>query len=187
LTRIAARSGTGSPERRFPLVAWIAYFLIYFVVIEIALLPFELILGSNVLTILMVPVLEEFLKLYIARRHRKYAFFAIALFALMELVLVKGLLLIETPLPELPVMAAFVLLAFIFHLSTASVYARSEEWTFLIPVYGACLALHIAFNALDLVVFDLALLLATSAMLALAPVAAGSLISRHQRRKAASS
>jgi hypothetical protein len=187
LIKITTRSRNGSTERRFPWGAWIAYFLVYLVVIDIALLPFELFFSGNVLTILIIPVLEESLKLYIARKHRKYAFYAIVLFGLMELVLVKGLLLIEAPVAELPLLVAFALLAFIFHLSTASVYARDDEWTYLIPVYGACLGLHMANNAMDLVVPDVPLLLATSTMLALAPLAAGSLIGRNRRRKAKSS
>ncbi len=186
MTKITTRSDD-STERRFPWVAWIVYFLVYLVVIDIALLPFGLFLRGNVLTILVLPVLEESLKLYIARKHREYASYAIILFGLMELVLVKGLLLIEAPVAELPLLAAFALLAFTFHLSTASAYAGDDEWTYLVPVYGACLGLHIAFNATDLVVPDVPLLLATSVILALAPIAAGSLIRRNQRRKAASS
>ena len=162
-----------------------AYLFAYLVVIDIALLPLDLFLSFNVLTILVLPILEETLKLYIARKHREYAFFAIVLFGLMELVLVKGLLLVETPPRELPLLTAFALLAFVFHLSTASAYASDDKWIYLAPIFGACLGLHVAFNATDLVVPDVPLLLATNAILALAPIAVGSLIRRHRRRKEA--
>jgi len=182
---VAASGRDRSTERQFPPIAWIAYLIAYFVVVEVALLPLDLILSFNAIAILVLPALEEALKFYITRRHKEYAFYGIVLFGLMELALVKGPLLIDAPHSELPLLAAFALLAFLFHFSSASAYANSGERSNLVPVFGVCLALHIAFNATDLAVFDVPWLLTISGMLALAPIGVGRLIFRHTRPKPA--
>src|SRR5690606_10442025 len=180
-----ATAGTrgSSNDQRFPPVAWLAYFVGYLLIVEVVLVPFSLVLSFDSIAILVLPPIEESLKLYIARSRRQYTFYGIIFFGLIELVLVKGLFLIEAPLSEMPLLAGFALFAFIFHLATAAAYANSDDRNYLYAVYGACLGLHISFNAAGLMVPTVSGLVTVSVILALAPIAAGSLILRYTREK----
>jgi hypothetical protein len=153
------------------------------VAVDIALLPVEQLLGFDIIMILVLPALEETLKLYIARKYQRYTFYGIALFGLMELIFVKFPLLTEVQLAELPLYVAFALLVFIFHLSTAIAYARAGERNQLAAVYVTCLGLHIAFNANDLVVHEVSWQLAINSLLALTPLGAGILVYRAGLKK----